>query len=48
MIVAECVPDAQYHAFLDVLYRTQTDWRDSGDPLQAILQTAMLAAVIAP
>ena len=42
-IVADCVPDAQYYPFLDVLYRTQADWAQSSEPLQAVLQTAMLA-----
>lgn len=44
-MVAECVPPAQYHQFIDVLYQTQTDWRDSGDPMQALIQTAMLAGL---
>lgn len=42
-LVADCVPDAQYYPFLDVLFRTQDDWAQSSEPMQAVLQTAMLA-----
>lgn len=44
-LVAECVPPAQYYPFIDVLYRTQEQWAHSDNPMQAVLQTAMLAGV---
>lgn len=42
-MVADCVPDAQYYPFLNVLFDTQADWTSAENPLQAVLQTAMLA-----
>lgn len=44
-LVAECVPEAQYYPFIDLLYTTQESWVASGDPMQTVLQTAMLAGV---
>ncbi|MGF1626398.1 MAG: DsbA family protein [Alphaproteobacteria bacterium] len=44
-LVAECVPQGQFHSFIDVLYRTQESWVGSQNPMQAVLQTAMLAGV---
>ncbi len=44
-LVAECVPQGQFHSFIDVLYKTQESWAGSQNPMQAVLQTAMLAGV---
>ncbi|MEZ5668401.1 MAG: thioredoxin domain-containing protein [Alphaproteobacteria bacterium] len=43
--VADCVPEAQYYTFIAVLYSTQPQWATSSNPLQSVLQTAMLAGV---
>ena len=42
-MIAECVPEAQYYPFIDILYTSQQSWVSADNPLQAVLQTAMLA-----
>ena len=43
--LARCLPEERYFAMIEVLFTSQAQWRDSGDPEQNLAQMAGLAGL---